>query len=186
MQTWCKEMTHWKRSWCWERLKAGGDGDDRGWDGWIASPTQWTWVWASSRSYWWTGKTGVLQSMGSQRVRHEWVTKLDWRHECEAETEWEEPIALHTHTHTHTHTILWKVEEESVLQRDGIFLTIPTGNMVIWEVKPNLVSQYRIRLQCRRPRIYPWVGKIPWRREWQPTPGFLPGDSPWTEKPSGL
>ena len=91
-----------------------------------------------------------------------------------------------THTHTRTHTILWKIEKESVLQRDGIFLTIPTGNIVIWEVQPNLVSQYRIRLQCRRPRIYPWVGKIPWRREWQPTPGFLPGDSPWTEKPSGL
>ena len=57
--TWCEEPTHWKRSWCWERLKEGG-GDYRGWDGWMASLTQWTWVWASSRSKWWTGKPGVL------------------------------------------------------------------------------------------------------------------------------
>ena len=65
------ELTHWKRPWCWERLKAGGEGDDRGWDGWMASPTQWTWVWASFRSWWRTGKPGVLHSMGSQRVRHD-------------------------------------------------------------------------------------------------------------------
>ena len=59
------------------KLKAEGEGDDRGWDGWMASPTQWTWVWASSRNWWWTGKPGVLQSMGSQRVGHDWVTKLN-------------------------------------------------------------------------------------------------------------
>ena len=63
--------------WCWERLKAGGEGEDRGWDGWMASPTQWTWVWISSRSWWWTGKPGVLQSMGSQTVGHEWATELN-------------------------------------------------------------------------------------------------------------
>ena len=62
------------------RLRAGGEGDDRGWDGWMASPTQWTWVWVSSGSWWWTGKPGVLQSMGSQRVRHDWVTELNWEH----------------------------------------------------------------------------------------------------------
>ena len=67
-----------KRPWSWERLKAGGEGDDRGWDGWRASPTRWTWVWASSGSWWWTGKPGVLQSMGSQRVRHDCVTELNW------------------------------------------------------------------------------------------------------------
>ena len=66
LATWCKELTHWKRPWCWERLKAGGEGDDRGWDGWMASLTQWRWVWASSGSWWWTGKPGVLESMGSQ------------------------------------------------------------------------------------------------------------------------
>ena len=58
--TWCKELTHLKRSWCWERLKAGGEGDERGWDHWTASPTGWTWVWASSGSWWRTGKPGVL------------------------------------------------------------------------------------------------------------------------------
>ena len=78
LATWCKELTHWKRPWCWERLKAGGEGDDRGWDGWMASPTQWTWVWASCRSWGWTGKPGVLQSMGSQRVGHDWATELNW------------------------------------------------------------------------------------------------------------
>ena len=78
LATWCKELTQWKKPWCWERLKAGGEGDDRGWDGWMASPTQWTWVWASSRSWWWTGKPGMLQSMGSQKVRHDWVTEKKW------------------------------------------------------------------------------------------------------------
>ena len=66
----------WKRPWCWERLKAGGEGDDRGWDSWMTSPTQWTWVWASSRSWWWTGKPGMLQFMGLQRVGHNWATQL--------------------------------------------------------------------------------------------------------------
>ena len=78
LATWCEELTHLKRPWCWERLKAGGEGDDRGWDGWMASPTQWTWVWVSSGNCWWTGKLGVLQSMGLQRVGHDWVTELNW------------------------------------------------------------------------------------------------------------
>ena len=60
------------------RLKAGGEGVDRGWDGRMALLTQWTWVWASSGSWWWAGKPGVLQSMGLQRVRHNWVTELNW------------------------------------------------------------------------------------------------------------
>ena len=71
-----QKLTHWKRPWCWERLKAGGERDDRGWDGWMASPTQWTWVWSSSWNWWWTGKPGMLQSMGSQRVGHDWATEL--------------------------------------------------------------------------------------------------------------
>ena len=78
LATWYEELTHWKRPWCWERLKVGGEGDDRGWDGWLVPPIWWTWVWVSSRSWWWTGKPGVLQSMGSQRVRHDWVTELNW------------------------------------------------------------------------------------------------------------
>ena len=67
-----------KRPWCWERLRAGGEGDDRGWDGWMASLTQWTWVWTNYRRRRRTGKPGVLQSMGSQRVRHNWVTEWWW------------------------------------------------------------------------------------------------------------
>ena len=73
---WCK-LFHLKRSWSWESLKAG-EGDDRGWDGWMASLTQWTWVWEGFRCWWWTGKPGVLQSMGSQKVGHDWVTELNW------------------------------------------------------------------------------------------------------------
>ena len=78
LATWCEELTHWKRPWHWARLKAGGEGDDRGWDGWMASRTWGTWVLVSSRSWWWTGKPSVLQSMGSQKIRHDWVTKLNW------------------------------------------------------------------------------------------------------------
>ena len=79
---WCKELTHWERPWCWERLKAGGDGDDRRWDGWMASAIQWTWVWVSSGSWWWTRKPGMLQSMDSQWVGPDWATELnekEWR-----------------------------------------------------------------------------------------------------------
>ena len=78
LATWCEELTHWKRTWCWERLKAGGEGGGRGWGGWMASPTPWTWVWVSSRSWWWTGRPGLLQSMGSQRVGHDWATEVNW------------------------------------------------------------------------------------------------------------
>ena len=74
--TWWKELTHLKRPWCWERLKARGEGDNRGWDGWMASPIWWTWVWVNSWRWWWTGRPGVLQFMGSQKVRHDWVTEL--------------------------------------------------------------------------------------------------------------
>ena len=70
----------WKRPWCWEGLGAGGEGDDRGWDGWMASLTRWTWVWSSSRSWWWTRKPGMLQSIESQRVGHNWATELKWVH----------------------------------------------------------------------------------------------------------
>ena len=65
-----------ERLWCWEGLGAGGEGDDRGWDGWMASLTRWTWVWVNSGSWWWTGRPGVLRFMGSQRVGHDWATEL--------------------------------------------------------------------------------------------------------------
>ena len=77
--TWCEELSHLKRSWFWERLRAGGEGDDRGWDGWMASLTQWTWVWVNSRSWWWTGRPGTLWFMGphSRPWLSNW-TELNW------------------------------------------------------------------------------------------------------------
>ena len=113
LATWCEDLTHWKRSWCWERLKAGGEGNGRGWYGLMASLTWWTWVWASSGCRWWTGKPDVLQIMGLQRVRHDWVTEMNW-------------------------------------------------------------TEFR---RHRRHGFDPLVGKIPWRRAWQLTPVFLPGES---------
>ena len=89
-----QELTHWKRPWYWERLKAGGEGDDRGWDGWMASPTWWTWGWASSRSWWWTEKPGMVQSMGLQRVGYNWVTELNW-------TEMQPTHAHHVYKYVH-------------------------------------------------------------------------------------
>ena len=140
--------THWKRPWCRERLKAEGkEGDDRGWDGWMASPTQWRWVCISSRRWWWTGRPGVLQSMGSQRVGRDWMT---------------EQQLYHAHTHTHTHTC-------SVYKPNYMILGLPRWH---WYKEPTR--------QCKtlnRPGFDPWVRKIPWRSEWQPTPVFLPGES---------
>ena len=76
-------------------IGAGGEGDNRGWDGWIASPTRWTWVWVNSGSWWWTGRPGVLQFMGLQRVRHDWTTELNWRLEKE--------------TATHSSALAWRI-----------------------------------------------------------------------------
>ena len=83
LATWCEEMTHLKRLWFWERLAAGGEGDNGGWDSWMASLTQWTWVWVSSGSWWWTGKPGMLQSMGwqSQTRLSDWTEVI--YHLCE-------------------------------------------------------------------------------------------------------
>ena len=81
LATWHEELTHLKRPWCREGLRAGGEGDNRGWDGLMASPTWWTWIWVNSGSWWWTGRLGMLQFMGLQRVRHDWAAELNW-------TEW--------------------------------------------------------------------------------------------------
>ena len=78
LATWCEELSYGKWPWCGERLKAGGGGDNRGWDGWVASLTRWSWVWTSSGCWWWTGKPGVLQSVGLQRVGHDFMTELNW------------------------------------------------------------------------------------------------------------
>ena len=76
LATSCEELTHWKRPWCWEGLGAGGEGDDRGWDGWMASPTRWTLVWVNSRSWWWTGRPGICDSWGSRES--DMTERLNW------------------------------------------------------------------------------------------------------------
>ena len=93
LAAWCEEPTRWKRPWCWERWKAGGEGDDRGWDGWLASATQWAWVWARSMNWWWTGKPSVLWSMGSQRVGLDWATELNCLELREGHGSWMKPIS---------------------------------------------------------------------------------------------
>ena len=84
-----------KHCWRW------GERDNRGWDGWMASPTQWTWVWVNSGSWWWTGRPGVPQSMGSQRVGHNWVTKLNWYIYLYLYLYIYTYIYIYTHIHTH-------------------------------------------------------------------------------------
>jgi len=79
LATWCEELTHWKNPWCWERLKAEGEEGGRGWNVWMTSPIQWTWVWANSGRWWRTGRPGMLQSMGLQRVGHNLVTEQQQR-----------------------------------------------------------------------------------------------------------
>ena len=91
LATWCEELIHLKRPWCWERLGAGGEGDDRGWDGWMASLTQWTWVWVKSGSWWWTGRAGVLWFMGLRGVGHDWETELNWTEDCRLLCPWDFP-----------------------------------------------------------------------------------------------
>ena len=88
----------------WKRLKAGGEGDDRGWDGWMASPMQWTWVWVTSGSWWWTGRPGMLQTMESQRAWHDWATELIVDLQCFVSFKYTAKWVSYTHTHTHTHT----------------------------------------------------------------------------------
>ena len=88
LATSCKELTHWKRPWCLEGLGAGGEGDERGWDGWMASPTRWTWVWVDSMSWWWTGRPGMLRFMGLQRVGHDWATELNWKSPADENAVW--------------------------------------------------------------------------------------------------
>ena len=76
LATWCGELTHLKRPWCWERLRAEGEGDDRGWDGWMASPTRWTWVWVDSGNWWWTGGLACCGSWG--RKESDTTERLNW------------------------------------------------------------------------------------------------------------
>ena len=130
LATSCEELTHWKRLWCWERLGAGGEGDDQGWVGWMASRTWWTWVWMNSGSWWWTGRPGVLRFMGSQKVRHDWATELtDWTDDSAKN----QPIVTligilwinktntlapkDTHIHVSTDTVQYTEDKDSNLAR---------------------------------------------------------------------
>ena len=146
MATSYEELTQWKRLWCWEGLGAGGKGDDRGWDGWMASPTQWTWVWVNSGRWWWTGRPGVLQFMGSQRVRQDWATELNWTETFR--------IAMFSQ---------W-IGYFSIMEWSYLSLVIYFSGFPCSSVGKECA--------CRRPRFNSWVGKIPWRRKWQPTPVF--------------
>ena len=83
-----EELTHWKRPWCWERLRAGKQVGNRGWNGWMAWLTWWTWVWASSRRWWQMGKPGVVQFMGSQRLGHDSPTELNWNIWMASQIQW--------------------------------------------------------------------------------------------------
>ena len=133
LATWCKELTHLERPWCWKRLKAGGEGDDRGWHGWMASPTQWTWVWINSGSCWWTERPGVLQSMGLWRVEHDWAAELNW---------------------------------------------FPKTSFLMFHMQPLVEKNLPANGGDKTDEGWiPESRKFPWRRAWQPTPVFLPGES---------
>ena len=106
--TWCEELTHWKRPWCWERLKEGGEGDNRGWDGWMASLMQWTWVWVGSRSWWWTGKPGFAAVHG---VAKSWTWLSDWTEH----NYWEKPRILPSLTKG---LVAWHIVHYSHFHRD--------------------------------------------------------------------
>jgi len=198
--TWCEELTHLKRPWCWERLKAGGEGDDRVWDGWMASPTQWTWVSVISGSQWWTRRPHVLQSMWLQRDTTE---QLNWT-ELERLCYYGDPF------------VICKESEGS-----KVFPCLQTNKLPCYRFtgtsrRPRLLGQCHRTLlatkaelprwhsgkesscQCRRCKrrgaFLSW--KTPWSRKWQCAPVFLPrefhglrslvGYSPWGRKESDM
>ena len=118
-----------KRPWCWERLKVG-EGDDRGWDGWMASQTQWTWVWVNFGSWWWTGRPGVLQSRGSQRVRHDWATELNWSYSCCSVTRICSTLCDPTNCSTPCHPVSHHLPEFDQVQ--FIALVMPSSCLILW------------------------------------------------------
>ena len=114
-----QELTHWKRLWCWEGLGAGGEGDDRGWDGWMASPTRWTWVWVNSGSWWWRGRPGMLRFIGSQIFGHDWSIELNWMfYELSSipKTGWGQKRAWHIKTTAQQAGILHRCRNWGVLK----------------------------------------------------------------------
>ena len=138
LATSCEELTHWKRLWCWEGLGAGGKGDDRGWDGWMASPTRWTWVWVNSGSWWWTGRPSVLRFMGSQRVGHDWATELNW-------TEPPNKPCLQIQLH-------WRLEfQHNLFQKDTVQFSVEAlGHMRHWEAYVGSLTYIRGFINLKR------------------------------------
>ena len=130
LATWCEELTHLKKPWCWERLKVGGEVDDQGWDDWMALSTRWTWVWIGSRSWRWTGRPGVLQSL-LQRVRHDW-NELNWL--IQKNTCWEKDLFS---------TILCESLNEQSINTGG-----PEKSFVHWSTKYFLSTSYHERPFC--------------------------------------
>ena len=185
LTTCCEELTHWKRPWCWEGLRAGGERDDRGWDGWMASPTRWTWVWVNSRSWWWTGRPGVLQFTRSQRVGHDWATELNW-------TDWT------TETGEIVKGLPIFMPERKALRFPQLWdykkfpLIVGTLKMILNNLKTcakwppgillcfsdgSVVKNSPVNTcQCRGGGFDPSVSQIPRRRKWQPTQYFCLGN----------
>ena len=124
LATSCKELTHWKRPWFWEQLGAGGEGDDRGWDGWMASLTWWTWVWVNSGSWWWTGRPGVLCVVHGVTKSQTWLsywTELNW---CALKIVWTHKIFLLLFSISYTRCISVKPKNKKGSLFDSISLCI--------------------------------------------------------------
>ena len=178
-----RELTHLKRHWCWERLKAGGEGNNRGWDGWMASPTQWTWVWVNSGSWWWAGRPGILQSMGLQRVGHDWATELNW-----TELRDQSMVCKRRKIIFCSVFPVWGWESlcnkrQINRRKKNVIMHRYVGapqDMTL-ERWPDIWGFYTIQgfpggssgkeptCQCRRYKRHgldPWVRRIPWRRAW--------------------
>ena len=154
LATSCEELTPWRRLWCWEGLGAGGEGDDRGWDGWMASLTRWTWVWVNSGIWWWTERPGVLRFMGSQRVGLSNWTELNWTHRLSLVPSFVLGIKN-------------MANKFSVCVSKWQYLSFP-GSLTVKNPPCNAGDLGSI----------PGLGRIPipWNRKWQPTPVFLPGE----------
>ena len=145
---------------------AGGEGDDRGWDGWMASPTQWTWVWVDSGSWRWTGRPGVLRSMGSQRVRHDWATELNW-----TEFRNNHKFRIVTKRHYWSHKKKYLNSSTSISVKEKFYLC-----WALWGF-PGSSDSKKSTYIAGRPGFDPCVRKIPWNKKRQLTPVFLPGES---------
>ena len=115
---------------CWERLKAGGEGNNRGWDGWIASLTRWTWVWVSSRCWWWTGRPGMLQPVGLQRVRHDWATELNSTAELLLASQVSLFERIHLPVQEIQETCVWSLVKQDPLEEE----MVTHSSILAWEI----------------------------------------------------